>query len=55
MQPGEMVWTALGITPRSSILEWSMIFLNSLVWGATLALILAPFTQTKRSPDATTS
>jgi len=52
MQPGEMIWAALRITPRSSLLEWSMIVLNSLVWGATVAVIVGLLSHRKRSPEA---
>jgi hypothetical protein len=52
MQPGDTIWTALGIRPKSSLLEWSMIILNSLVWGATIAVIIVLLNHRKRSLEA---
>jgi hypothetical protein len=37
MQPGIGFWDLLGFTPRTTLLEWSAIILNSVVWGVTLA------------------
>jgi hypothetical protein len=48
MQPGERVWERLGITPRSAPLEWAALLLNSLVWGATIALFVSAIRKTPR-------
>jgi hypothetical protein len=41
MQPSGKILTAFGIVPRTSALEWIVLVLNSLLWGAMIALIIA--------------
>jgi hypothetical protein len=43
MQPIAAVTDFLSIPLRSSLVEWTAILLNSLTWGATLALIVCLF------------
>jgi len=47
MQPISAFWELIGFTPRTSLLEWFAMILNSLVWGVTLALIVLLFTHRK--------
>lgn len=52
VQPLDKVLSALNITPRVSILEWTALLLNSLVWGASAALIMCPsMAKPSRSPE----
>jgi hypothetical protein len=40
MQPSAKILTALGAMPRTSVLEWSVLLLNSLLWGLMIALLV---------------
>ena len=40
VQPSGKILTALGITLQTSAMEWIVLLLNSMLWGATIALLL---------------
>jgi hypothetical protein len=47
MQPGSTFWDSVGVTPKTSALEWAAMILNSLLWGMALALVALLFTHHK--------
>ena len=48
MQPSGKILTVFGIVLRTTALEWIVLVLNSLLWGAMIALIVAALSERRQ-------